>query len=392
MRVLVVDCNLRYMNPMRALLPFYISSSSEEVTFFGPGYCSSQDIDRGLVNFVEREGPFDIEVRTVQSLPSSIIDSISSNFVDSKLSFYKRSFAYTFKSHDLETFWRDKGLDRSFASKRVVLLHQYDFQAMTENFRDYVLTGFDLIVGLSREFWESHDYKALNLSNEYKHTNCWSEVLESSDEKTLGLPNFVAPHEFDFNHHSNRRYEWSVVGTTYKNRGLVKELFSENSISYTAGRSWRYMSLQLKERFKLNPFNSRRNLDVLNQEFQYSLVNPKYGYTCGSDLKMPIRKFFEIPAAGCTLVASPCSGFQNLGFIDSVNSIVCEPQDILDVAKELKHNPAKGQAIAKAGQRLVLEKHSVLKRSEQLWAAIRLVHRGKYKGAVWSNGDILFHD
>ena len=391
MRVLVVDCNLRYMNPMRALLPFYISSTEDDVVFFGPGYSSSEDIFGGLDRFVQREGPFDIEIRTVQSLPPAVTETITSNFSKDKLSFYKRSFSYHFSNEDLSAFWKDEGINRKFSGKRVILLHQYDFQAMSEVFRDYVLEGYDLIVGLSQEFWAHHNYDDMVLSNGYMHTSCWQEILDGARDKVLGLPNFVAPHEFDFNLHQNRLLDWSVVGTTYKDRGVVKQQLSNNSVKYTSGRTWRYYFIQIKNKLGINPFNSRRNLDILNQEFQYSLSQSKYGFTCGSDLKMPIRKFFEIPAAGCTLVASPCNGFQSLGFIDGVNALVCEPRRVGELGRYLANNPMHGQEIAKAGQKLVLTKHTIGKRSEQLWEAMRRIRAGCYSGSYWNQGDLLFH-
>ena len=45
---------------------------------------------------------------------------------------------------------------------------------------------------------------------------------------------------------------------------------------------------------------------------------------------MPIRKFFEIPAAGSVLVCQPFAGFNNAGFVDRENCVICEPAEIVE--------------------------------------------------------------
>jgi hypothetical protein len=390
MRILIVDANLRYVNPMRNLLPYYMAKAGDDVTFYGPGYSTTEELEAGLSAFASAHGPFDIDIRTVHGVTSNIMDEISSNFSATKLAFYKASYSYSFSDNDLRPFWQDTSLCDHFGETSVIMLHQFDFQVMTEEFKNHVLDSYDLIVGLNQDFWERHDYKSLNLSKTYKHTDCWSELLEVAKTKIVGIPNFVAPSEFDFNIHSNRKFDWSVMGTTYPNRGKVKKAFSKNSVNYTSGRTSRYMVHVLKHKLGLNPHNNRRTLDKVNANFHYSLINSRYSYTCGSDLRMPIRKFFEIPAAGCTLVCTPCIGFESLGFRNNVNAIACSPEEVLDVNQRLQSDPVQAQKIAQAGQQLVLEKHSINVRSEQLRKSIRLAHQKKYFGSTWLSGDLSF--
>lgn len=390
MRILIVDCNLRYMNPMRNLLPYYMSQAGDDVVFYGPGYSSGEVLEKGLERFVNSQEPFDVEIRTVQAIPAQIIDGISESFASDKLQFYRNTNNYTFRDQDLIAFWSDPSISAICAETRVILLHQFDFQVMSEEFKQYVLEGYDLIVGLNADFWDDHNYSDLNISNAYKHSKCWSDILESASSKVLGLPNFVAPHEFDFNPHIYRKTEWSVVGTTYNNRRIVKEIFANNSINYSTGRTWRYIKLKLLDKARMRPYKKRRNLDCLNHEFHYTLINSKHSYTCGSDLRMPIRKFFEIPAAGCTLVCTPCKGFEELGFIDRVNAVECLPDEVLDVCQYLSEEPEQAQRIADAGRKLVLQKHTADVRAHQLKRAVQLVRTKRYRGSHWSSGDLIF--
>ena len=378
------------MNPMRSLLPFYISKTRDEVIFFGPGYSTKQEIESGLGYFIERHGPFDLEIRTVQSLPPEIIDGIASNFDKNRLTFFKKSFCFQFDLSCLKNFWTGLGQEESTTEKKVMLLHNYDFQAMNSAFKGYLVDNFNLIVGLSEDFWDSHKYESLSISNQYRHTSAWTEILATAGEKVLGLPNFVAAHEFDFNALENRAHDWSIVGTSYNNRQVAKRVLSKHAADFISGRTLSYYSIMMKRRLGLRPLSSRKNLDLFNREFQLTLSASKFSYTCGSDLRMPIRKFFEIPAAGCVLVATPCNGFKELGFAGGVNSIVCEPTELGEVHTFLKKNPTTAQQIAKRGQHLVLNKHTITTRAEQLWHALRLLCNDRYFGSYWDNGDLIF--
>lgn len=392
MRVLIIDCNLRYMNPMRNLLPYYLAQSGDDVVFYGPGYSSGQVLEDGLEKFLQSQESFDIEVRTVQAIPQDEIKSISKSFAKDKIEFYRKCNNFSFPVKDLVSFWSDKSMETVCARSRVLLLHQFDFQVMSEQLKDYLLDGFDMFVGLSGDFWDNHDYSKLNISNAYRHTRCWSDIINFAPSKVLGLPNFVASHEFDFNQHYYRNFDWSVVGTTYNNRKIVKQLFTHNSIKFSSGRTIRYTKLKLLEKAKLYPFKKRRNLDSLNHEFHYTLINSKYSYTCGSDLRMPVRKFFEIPAAGCTLVCTPCIGFKKLGFKDKENSFTCAPEEILDMNHYLSDSPELAQTVSDAGRNLVLRKHTADVRASQLRQGLKLLSQDKYRGSYWSNGDLIFAD
>ena len=130
-------------------------------------------------------------------------------------------------------------------------------------------------------------------------------------------------------------------------------------------------------------------LEFLNRDFRQRLAGSRYSYTCGSGLDMPIRKFVEIPAGGAVLVCRPFTGFADAGFVDGVNAIVCEPQDIIDVHRMLAANPDQAQRIADAGRRLVAQCHSTSARSEQFRLLFQMIAAGRFVGARWSAGRFI---
>jgi hypothetical protein len=104
---------------------------------------------------------------------------------------------------------------------------------------------------------------------------------------------------------------------------------------------------------------------------------------------MPIRKFFEIPAGGTVLVCRPFTGFADAGFVDGVNAIVCEPQDVMDVHRTLAADPERAQRIADAGRRLVAQYHSTAARSEQFRRLFQTIAAGRFVGASWRAGKFM---
>ena len=117
----------------------------------------------------------------------------------------------------------------------------------------------------------------------------------------------------------------------------------------------------------------------------------KFNFTCGSKLKLPIRKYFEIPASGSLLVCSPCNGFNELGFVDGVNCIISNPEDLTELNQKLMKSPEKTKTMARLGQKMVLTNHTIEVRASQTRNAINLGIKGKFYGAKWSKGSIIFN-
>lgn len=101
---------------------------------------------------------------------------------------------------------------------------------------------------------------------------------------------------------------------------------------------------------------------------------------------MPIRKFFEIPAAGTVLVCRPFFGFSALGFEDGVNCVVCEPERIADAHQTLVYDLAAAQRIADAGRKLIFDRHSLSARSRDLADIFAAISEKRFFGSRWTGG------
>jgi len=391
MRILVIDANVRYMNPMRNALPFYLSMLGD-VFFYGPGYCSSDIIMQGIENYVHNNGPFDVVIRTIQSVQSRnrLVHEIS---YKNSIGYYKRSFNFEFDDLDLKKFWDEvPRIDSlSISSCNVILLHQWDWQIAEENFCEYLIDEYDLIVGLNKDFViDISRYSKDHFVGYGNITTNWFNLVHAYEEKVIGLPNFVVTEEFDFNSLDSRKHLWSILGAPYSSRMKAKTALKENSIDLSDGKSAYSTYVKIMNKIGFNMYSDRRNMDIINRDFFNAMRGSKYNYTCGSLLKMPIRKFFEIPASGSLLVCDPCMGFEKLGFIDNENCIVCDPNALPSLTEELENSADCTQTIATAGRQLVKEKHTLNVRSQQLLKAIKLVVNKKYCGSEWFKGDLVF--
>ena len=102
-----------------------------------------------------------------------------------------------------------------------------------------------------------------------------------------------------------------------------------------------------------------------------------------------MRKFFEIPALGSVLVCSPCSGFDGLGFKNGINSIIAEPNNVIELGKFLSKDLDYAQTIANAGRKLINDNHTVLARSKQLRSALDSFSTRNWFGGEWIDGKLV---
>lgn len=385
MKVLVLDSNVRYMNPMRNLLPYYLSLIGD-VTFYGPGYCSSEIIKSGVNKFIDEHGPFDVTIKTIQAFTAKF----NQNFKE-WTKFFKRSFNYDFSDDDLISFWMDYGKSDKISSYDVALLHQLDFQIISSEFCEHLLSNYNLIVGLGKDFWMSVDrIQKEDLIGYGDVNNNWYELIKHNPNRVVGLMNFVCGSEFDFSPLTLRDGNWSILGASYSKRVEARAILDKYDIKYNDGKSLRIQTMKLMNKLGLNVFSRKSNLETLNKIFSSAMKHSKFSYTCGSSFRFPIRKYFEIPASGALLVCDRCEGFEKLGFIDKKNSIVCLPEDLPDLSQELHANLDYAQELASSGQKLVLEKHTVDIRASQLRNTIELGLSGGYQGSYWDAGELKF--
>jgi len=217
-------------------------------------------------------------------------------------------------------------------------------------------------------------------------TDAWASYARRHKDRIASLVHFISDPEISLRKLVGRKYAWGVIGVQYHARKVALDALRTARVPVVRQTRFRkLMALAKKLRLMLN--EPRPIQRWFNSDYQHRLESSRYAFACGSAIDMPVRKFFEIPAAGAVLVCKPFCGFEAAGFRDGVNAIACDPQDIMDVHRSLEADPERAQAIADAGRRLVFTKHSLATRAAQLRETLSAMADGSFAGARWNNGE-----
>ena len=143
---------------------------------------------------------------------------------------------------------------------------------------------------------------------------------------------------------------------------------------------------------QLLKINNRYAFNLNKANFEGTMENSKIIFTCGGCLNYPIRKFLEAPARGSLLMFYPFKGYEDFGFIHGKNCIVIE--DISELNSKIVHYVTHGDLldeIAKAGQKLIWEKHTLTRRADQISQCLELITKNSFYGSEWRAGDFKIH-
>ena len=319
MKLLYIDVNASFLNPTRSLIPLALLRATN-ARFFGPGYVASNVLHRGLKAFVEAEGPFDVAVTNSHILFAPSGDATNLPRL------YQRSYDLAFEPLDLLALPAIAEQFKHLPLPRVGMLLESDYYNWRSDKIDALENRTDYLIALGPEFYRHRD-QLPELPREafYKNvTDEWADYANRNARKIASALHFVADTEFSVAPLDARHSAWATLGIAYDARRRAREALVQAGIEVVDESLLRH-SLSMAKRLRLIRKESRRLQRFLNVDFQLRFESCRYAYTCGSGLDMPIRKFFEIPAAGTVLVCKPFAGFEAAGFRDGENAIVCLP-------------------------------------------------------------------
>lgn len=345
-------------------------SLCSDLEFIGPGF-SNGDPELHLLQVLSTRDAVDVIVTTPHV---ALAAALANRSLAEVRALYRRSFAYDF---DDSLFGSLAGINALLANTTmpiVLLLLEADYY----NFGPFEINSFtsiaDAVFGFGPECW-SPKSEMRHLHEEAfasKATDFWSDFLAEHGGSVSSIHHLVGDDEFCYTPLSARKQTWSVMGASYASRQAAIACLRARGIRPLMTSTKRKIIGGLKRIGALRG-ESNWSLSLIQRDFHRRLCASRYSYTCGSGLDMPIRKFFEIPAAGSVLVCRPFRGAKDLGFVAGEHYIDSEPQDLWDVHRYLEANPDNAQKIATTGQSLVKRLHSVAARSEQLRQSLEAV-------------------
>ncbi|MCW2739253.1 glycosyltransferase [Nocardioides sp.] len=95
------------------------------------------------------------------------------------------------------------------------------------------------------------------------------------------------------------------------------------------------------------------------------LINSaSFAPSCGSFTQDFVRKHLEIPASATCLVAQDTPAMRAAGYVDMVNCVLADEDDVRDKVHHLVTHPDELAEVTGAGRRLVLERHTAEQRRQ----------------------------
>ena len=381
MRVLFVGPDLFYTNPAGRYLPSVLDCIAN-VSFFGPGYVSTKDLSAGLIAFIERNGPFDIVFTTEKlGLLDTDIDFTT------EIEAYCRLYSFGFPASDLQFLPFIASELRTLKLPRVLSLLQNDIFSWNDAHADLALASSDVILGSGLENVVKVDDMQFRSEEPWSMdaTDVFVNLLSRFPSRFASFPHFVADTEICRTPHVLRSKKWEVPGVRYRARRIAADKLTSSGYRL----SQRPPSVYIHKAAAIFKKMHSAGIRASQYLFRRQLEGARAVYTCGSVVRHPIRKFFEIPAAGALLVCEPCPGLSHYGFEDGKSCLMVSPEEVLEVDKLLTSDPERVQGMARQAQQLVINKHSIHARASQLSCILSNILSGKFAGAHWSNGDYV---
>lgn len=111
---------------------------------------------------------------------------------------------------------------------------------------------------------------------------------------------------------------------------------------------------------------------LVGEAYARLINSARFAATCGTVAREVVRKHFEIPACNSCLVTEKSDGLLAAGFVDMVNCVFTEPEEIQDRLRYLFTNCDVLDRITNAGCKLVSDRHTIDQRRQILeWYQLR---------------------
>ena len=385
MRILIVD--FAYQNINRTVMLWQLAwRQVGEASFFGPGHVSDEEWRAGLSAFIRRNGRFDVIVcaeLVVSALSSELNRDVVVKAVD---------FTY---DCPFDIGSAIDGCARNFAELleadaiRIVSMLEFDSYNMHASHRQRLDETDLYVVGWGEDFIRS---KSALTDLERESFGCsandrWHDFVTKNRARVISSPAMVAENEFHWSTLSSRKDRWAVQGARYHARQEVRRRLRNAGRPFVGRALVNLISIINRIDPRMLRWPSVRTL--LNHRWEQGFRSSRYAFTCGSALRFPIRKYFEIPASGAVLAAQPCNGFAALGYRDGENAVMTEPATVLDVDARLRQDPEWAQRIANAGRELVWNRHRIGARARQYAGAVEAIAGRRFHGSRWIDGKFV---
>lgn len=414
MKILIVDVNFDYKNPMyrqfyNALFHYM------QVDFFGPGYVSREWLEKGINNFIDEKGSYDAVLLGTYFAYSSGQKGTRYNAYHvhrHTLPYYNINDAYQCCKKIYEDLMQIKDIVKVF-------VYYEDMWSMPIGDRDMCCKMLECgfyILSWPIEYMEKWSVKVRRQNSQW--TNYAYEIAE--EYSTCYIPislHGISYHEIFVRNFSDRDYQWCIPGNRaeryYPERKRAHEIIEKSQKKIWNDDPYQLLSVETIKRDHIEWYKFRnksekilsliwgKNDNISSQpQMQYiaacreqyleSMRLSKLVYAESGIISGFVRKYFEACACGAVLVAKSVPGMNEMGFVHEKNCIIVEKyEDIVSIDKT--YSDSQLECLAKMGQKLILDKHMFTNRAEALKITLEAIIKGTYIGAFWRDGDYILN-
>jgi len=411
MRILIVDVNFDYKNPMYR--QFYNSLSfCMEVDYFGPGYVTRECLEKGIKDYLRRHEKYDAILLGTYFVYSTGERGTRYNTYEVHrytIPYYNVNDAYQCCGKIFQELREINGIIK-------IYVYYEDNASMTTG--DFRMCRALLDQDFYILSWPIEYMKIFSPQMMRKHqlTNYAYELVEKNKAKYIPMTmHGINYNEIFVRDFASREFDWCVPGnrlkTSYPERdkayamlqGQQKKIWDDdpyqklsvflierNHLNWYRFRNKyeKMLSLFVKKNVNISSFPKMRYIGACREHYLESMRSSKYVYAEGGMWDCFVQKYLEVCACGALLVAKSVPGLQEMGMVHGKNCIIVERyEEIAYIDKNYTGKQA--EKIAKAGQQLILDKHMFHYRATALKKTIRMIAEGNYKGAYWADGDYM---
>lgn len=389
--MLFIGLNIRYLSATSSL---WISVLGKifNVHCYGPGFVDSKTLSSGVEKYVDSLGGVDFIFATHYHCFDMRSERINRFVTNYTARFSEGTVVTPIFMDDTKSFLRRN------KSRVCCFLNEVDPHVTEKSNLDECLRHAAYFVLWGKGFLNAKRDMAAVANEPYIKTKLakgfklgsLDDFVEANSKNIINLGHFVSDNEFYWGTLATRKYDVSVPGNGYfRRQKFMDKINNLLSNIHTAKLQYRFI-YKIAQRLFLKPYANFYMVHLYNLAFQRVLSQSKICVTDGGANNYPVRKFFEIPAAGALMVCWPAEGLELMGFKHKINCfLVNDDDDALQISQEVLRNPNDYEHIAAAGRDLVLMNHSTTARAVQLGEAIRRIQAGSFNGSTWQDGRFI---
>lgn len=378
MKALYLGFNRKYIHPQTDLIQ-RVFSSLTDLTFYGPGFSSEEEIHQGINQWCKSNEKFDIIILDGILVGYDKSESNYANsFKNSNEHIFFRPYEFAKYAEEYRTFFtQSKTIKFTFTTWDPYNIPYKDIVFLIQS-NSYIIDVFgDRLSKHLNKLESKTRFKTFFTSN---FNDNWIIFEKKYRHKIISFPHAIFASDFFYSPIEKRKKKFSIIGVLYLERKEVIKLLSSRARIELFFRRFTEFLI-----FKLKIKGSFKRIKRKIESYQSLIENSKFCYVSGSPLRYPVRKYFEVPSKGAVPIGWKCNGFENLGFKDGENFIVAENKETL--SKYLSGlQDTKLSQIARNAQKLVFEKHSDYARISQLSESLKLIIDNSFNGSYWEDG------